>query len=77
MKWWKVVFRHNGATCYCYGATEMEAMSNSMLLGISPSYEINECCVQEVPVVQHGLTVATVEQLRDELKRRGWKLTLS
>lgn len=38
-------------------------------------YEVNHVGEQSVPVLIRGLREATTEQIRDELRRRGWKVT--
>jgi hypothetical protein len=39
--------------------------------------DIRSATEAEVPVIQRGLTEATTEELKAQLQKRGWKVTLS
>jgi hypothetical protein len=83
MNWYKIKYFRTYNTQeppvsikYAMGDTPDDAIVSIDGLGTGLTFEINSVPPSEVPPVRRGLAEATVEQLRDELRRRGWKVVL-
>lgn len=84
MKWWKINLRRysDGALAdkvyYALDRDATGAIRQYELYGMPLAFpEANEVDPSEVPPVIRGLKEATVDELYDELKRRGWNVSLS
>jgi hypothetical protein len=84
-KWWKIGLRQYGAKreltgqfYYALAEEPREAIAQHNLFGLTTVLpEANECDPAEVPPVIRGLTEASVDELYDALKKRGWNVSLS
>lgn len=76
--WWKIVVLHESTPVayWAYDEGAVGALIQYELYGGHVLFTIDKVDESEVPVLKRGLTMATLEQLRDEMKRRGWKVTL-
>lgn len=85
-QWWCIQFfpdidalnskRQPSMTNYVYCRDEVDAgKAADAIHAPGHYYAINEIRDELVPVVLRGLAEATTEEVRDELVKRGWKVT--
>lgn len=85
-KWYKVVQKNYHVpaehrplirTVFSYAETAEHAICQKEMYGVDAETTAEECDPSDVPYMTRAFTEATVELLRDELKRRGFQVTLS
>lgn len=82
MSWYKItLFDSFTANKSVVGTEYVEASSINQAVVMANSfgihYQIDPITDDEAPIVKRGLLKATTEQLKYELVRRGWKVSLS